>query len=72
VRGSAGSGFKCVVAPAPAGIRRPDLCLTVDTAADLACVRRVFGQARASVERVLPLPNLIAAADELSCEEEVA
>jgi spore coat polysaccharide biosynthesis protein SpsF len=68
----AGSGFKSVTALAPASVRRPDLRFTVDTPADLAYMRRVLGEAGATVDRAIPLIDLIAVADHLACGEEVA
>ncbi len=46
---------------APPGLRRPDLRFSVDTAADLAYMRRVLDQAGAA-GRVVPLSAIIAAA----------
>ena len=57
---------------APAALRRPDLRFTVDTAADLAYMRRVLGAARSGPRRVVPLETLIAVADRLSRGQEVA
>jgi spore coat polysaccharide biosynthesis protein SpsF len=67
-----GSGFRCVTAPAPAHVRRPDLRFTVDTPADLAYMRRVLGDAGAALDRAIPLAELIAVADSLSRDAEVA
>jgi spore coat polysaccharide biosynthesis protein SpsF len=57
------STFRVIWASAPRSLRRPDVRLTIDTAEDLAFMRRVFARAR-SVEP--PLTDLIAAADECS------
>ena len=61
-----------MITMAPATVRRPDLRFTVDTPADLAYMRRVLGQAGATADRAVPLADLIAVADDLSCGEEVA
>jgi hypothetical protein len=45
---------------------------TVDTPGDLAYMRRVLGRAGATIDRVIPLVDLIAIADEISFGEEVA
>jgi len=66
------SGFKCLILPAPAAVRRPDLRFTVDTAADLAYMRRVLRGGGATGGRVVPLAELIAAADRLAAQQEVA
>ena len=65
-------GFLTVPAIAPREVFRPELRLTVDTPEDLRWVRRVFahagGAGRAAAP--IPLPALIAAADQLACEPE--
>ena len=61
--------------PDPRGARRlhrPDLRFTVDTAADLAYMRRVLRDGGATGGRVVPLVDLIAAADRLAAQQEVA
>jgi len=68
----AGSGFKCLTLSAPPGVRRPDLRFTVDTPADLAYMRRVLRDGGATGGHVVPLAELIAAADRLSAHQEVA
>ena len=55
--------FRAVETPAPPPVRRPDLRLTVDTAADLRFVRAVLARRDGSNE--LPLAEIIAAADEV-------
>jgi len=66
------SGFKCLILAAPAAVRRPDLRFSVDTAADLAYMRRVLRGGGATGGRVVPLADLIAAADRLAAQQEVA
>ena len=68
----AGSGFKCLTVAAPASVHRPDLRFTVDTATDLAYMRRVLRDGGATGGRVVPLVDLIAAADRLAAHREVA
>jgi len=68
----AGSGFKCLTLTAPAGVHRPDLRFTVDTAADLAYMRDVLTNGGATGGQVVPLADLIAAADRLLVRREVA
>lgn len=55
--------FLALPALAPAGVRCPGLRLTVDTAADLAFVRRVFAYAGETPGEVVELADLIAAAN---------
>ena len=57
--------------PPPAPIRRPDLRFTIDTPGDLAYMRRVFEAAGAG-ERIVPLADIIRAADECAQIAEVA
>jgi spore coat polysaccharide biosynthesis protein SpsF len=66
------SGFRCLTLPAPAAVHRPDLRFTVDTAADLAYMRRVLRNGGATGGHVAPLADLIAAADRLPARQEVA
>jgi spore coat polysaccharide biosynthesis protein SpsF len=54
--------FHALPALAPAGVRGPGLRLTVDTAADLAFMRRVFALAGETPGEPTPLDQLIAAA----------
>jgi spore coat polysaccharide biosynthesis protein SpsF len=56
--------FEILVAAAPPGLRRPHLRLTVDTAEDLAFVRRVVGEVGRA--RLAPLARLIAVAERWS------
>jgi len=57
-----GERFALRYPEAPAGLRRPDLKLTVDTPDDLAFLGRVLTQTRGG-SRVAPLAEIIAAAD---------
>ncbi|MEO7276178.1 MAG: NTP transferase domain-containing protein [Vicinamibacterales bacterium] len=68
----AGSGFKCLTLTAPPSVRRPDLRFTVDTPADLTYMRRVLRDGGATGGHVVPLVELIAAADRLAAHQEVA
>lgn len=54
--------FFALPALAPAAVRRPTLRLTVDTAADLAFMRRVFALVGAMPGAPVPLASIIAAA----------
>ena len=63
------SGYRCAAIAAPVHLRRPDLRFTVDTADDLAYMRRVIGAA-GSAEA--PLADLIATADRLGPRSEAA
>lgn len=56
---------------APAAVRRPDVRLTVDTAADLTFVRRLFKHLGDAPEP-MALTNIIAASDELGGRAEAA
>lgn len=56
--------MKAVSEPAPAPLQRPDLRLTVDTAADLAFLRRVYAGLDPR-PRPVPLADIIAAADRI-------
>ena len=56
------SRFTSLHPDAPPTVHRPDLRLTVDTAADLEFVRKVFQRAEAAVPRPVPLAALIGAA----------
>jgi spore coat polysaccharide biosynthesis protein SpsF len=67
-----GSGFKCVVAPAPEAVRRPDLRFTVDTRADLEYMRNVLTEAERVSEQPASLERLIAIADAITRAEGVA
>jgi spore coat polysaccharide biosynthesis protein SpsF len=60
--------FRAVSPLAPRGLRRPDLRLTVDTAGDLAFVRRVMESCTHPGGAPVPLAALIAAADALERE----
>ena len=60
----------CVL-PAPTPHRRPELRLTVDTSSDLAYMRRLLAAAGAHT-RVVPLADIIRAADRLSQLSEAA
>ena len=57
------STFRVTWASAPRPLRRPDVRLTIDTAEDLAFMRRVFARARSAEPS---LADLIAAADQCS------
>jgi spore coat polysaccharide biosynthesis protein SpsF len=59
------------IARAPADVRRPDLRLTVDTPIDLAYMRRVLAAAGAE-QGIVPLGQIIAAADRVGPSTEVA
>ena len=67
-----GSGFRCLTPAAPAWLRRPDIRFTVDTAADLAYMQRVFDEAGGAADLTIPLADLIAAADGLRRTADVA
>ena len=54
--------FLCVTPPAPIEVRRPDLRLTVDTAADAGFMRTVLGRVDRGPEPA-PLTEIIAEAD---------
>jgi spore coat polysaccharide biosynthesis protein SpsF (cytidylyltransferase family) len=58
--------FVALRSQAPVEVHRPDLRLTVDTAKDLAFVRRVIEHAEIDTPPPVPLAVLIAAADRLS------
>lgn len=58
--------FTSLRTSAPDAVRRPDLRLTVDTAGDLAFVRRVFELAEADTTPPVPLTTLIAAAGRIA------
>ena len=62
VKGNGGL-FRITRAAAPAGIRRPDLRLTIDRAADLSFMRRVFARVRCAEPGLV---DIIAAADACS------
>ena len=63
--------FRVVRASAPQAVRRPDLRLTVDTEGDLAFMRHVLDAAGAR-EGLVPLPDIIEAADRVMAEAGVA
>ena len=63
--------FRVVRASAPQAVRRPDLRLTVDTEGDLAFMRHVLDAAGAR-EGVVPLPDVIEAADRVMAAAGVA
>ena len=64
--------YRVVEPDAPQAVRRPDLRLTVDTAADLAFMRAVAdGLPGAALSRA-PLAAIIAAADRVAAQERVA
>ena len=65
------TAWRVVVSPAPDALRRPDLRLTVDTADDLARMRRLLTCADAG-RRIVPLADLIWLADRFEPESEVA
>jgi spore coat polysaccharide biosynthesis protein SpsF len=66
------SGFTCVSLPAPAAVTRPDLRFTIDTAADLDYMRRVFAAAERAPCRQTALKDLIAAAEQIGPRSEAA
>lgn len=63
--------FRVRWVPAPPPVRRPDLRLTVDTAVDLAYLRRVL-DAAGGADGIVPLHEIIHAADRLVKPAEVA
>lgn len=66
-----GVGLHSLAAQAPAGLRRRDLRLTVDTAADLDAVRRLV-DAMGDRAPLAPLPDVIRALDRLRADDYVA
>jgi spore coat polysaccharide biosynthesis protein SpsF len=66
------SRFVSLQPAAPAPLHRPALRLTVDTASDLAFVRKVFDTAEQQRPRPVPLATLIAAAERLTEAETTA
>lgn len=66
------SGFRCLTPAAPAWLRRPDIRFTVDTAADLAYMHRVFDEAGGAADLTIPLADLIAVADNFGRTADVA
>lgn len=62
--------FQALEVAAPVDVRRPDLCLTVDTPHDLVYMRRVLS-AFGDDTSALPLSAIVAAADALTLRSEV-
>ena len=65
------SRYRIVEPEAPRAVRRPDLRLTIDTAADLAFMHTVADALAAPLSSA-PLSAIITAADRVSAEERIA